>query len=153
MSVQGRDVVFKFTDSCNCCWWRTPLDDTDPVYVSPKGKVHKFDYHRGPGAVKNAKQSIANLQSIIAEISETPEKAKAIHLAIGNELDLNLKKDIRILRAREVRLVQKIAFAVLFDSTPVKKEEKKIALNPLVSEWVTVKKGGIHDSIAEIPKL
>jgi len=49
VSVQPRDVVFTFTDSCNCCitcWCcREPKDD-DQLYVNSRGDIESFSKNK-----------------------------------------------------------------------------------------------------------
>lgn len=118
MSVRGRDVIFEFKDSCNCCW-STPLEDNDPVYVSPRGAVQKFDFKRAPSADINAKSAMANLQARITELAESQQQVQEILAAIQRQMNLNLERDVRVLRTTDVRRIEAIALPILRAPSPI----------------------------------
>ena len=49
VSVQPRDVIFTFTDSCNCCvtcWCCKSPEDSDQLYVNSNGDIESFNKNK-----------------------------------------------------------------------------------------------------------
>lgn len=148
MAVQTRDVIFTFDNACNskCCRWFSccssfDLEDDDPVYVTPRGNVKKFDFKRAPSANANAKQAMVNLQARLAEMAENQVQMQAILREIGQKVGLNLDRDVRILRTTDVRRIEAIALPILRAASPepmalVRSEKSRdLRLEHSQAEW------------------
>ena len=116
MSVQVQDVVFKFEDSCNCCW-KNPIRDQDPVYVSPRGQVTKFDFKKKPSADVNARKALQNIERRIQQLAASHEQTQAVLARIQQQLDISIAQPKIVTRA-EVERIEEIAVAVFRELSP-----------------------------------
>lgn len=125
MTVQGRDIIFTFDRSCNsrCCLWSkcctSEIEDEDPVFVTPRGKVRRFDFHAKPGINQNAQRTISNIEKILREKSDDNQKLEAIKIAIQHNLNITLEPlDTHILNASQVRRIEEIAIPIIRNPSP-----------------------------------
>ena len=124
MSVEGRDVIFTFDRSCNskCCLWSRcsrELEDDDPVYVTPRGMVRKFDYGARGGANANAAKTLQNIQNVLRVMSEDRQKLEAIKLALEVQMNLSLEPvSPHIINAQQVKRIEEIALPIIRAPSP-----------------------------------
>lgn len=140
MTVQGRDVIFKFENSCNsdCFKWfsccKKEIQDEDAVFVTPRGQVRKFDYKAKPGANENAKRTLSNIQKILEQVADDHNKNQAILVAIQNQMNLSFEPVVpHIISASQVKRIEAIALPILRAPSP---EPLQIPKTPTNSkEW------------------
>lgn len=125
MTVQTRDVIFRFEDSCNswCCLWSRccikEIDDTDPVYITPKGEIRHFDYKARGGAEANAKRTLSNIRDLLQQTAEDHNRLQAALIAIHQDLNLVLDPpDARIVNLSQLRRIERIALPILRAPSP-----------------------------------
>ena len=118
MSVQGRDVIFRFDNSCNfrccpkfkCC--SATIEDDDHVFVSPDGTVSKFD--RMKGGAKGSIQTLANIEQLLTRLAQDSGKVQEIVVAVEKQLNIRIDmKDARLINAQQVRRIEAIASPIL----------------------------------------
>lgn len=123
MTVQGRDVIFTFDNSCNskCCLWSRccprEMEDQDPVYVSPRGQVKHFDFkHRDSGA----KRTISNIHRLLSDASEDRQKMQAVLVAIQDRLQISLEDQPSpaVMNASQIKAIEQIALPILRAPSP-----------------------------------
>jgi len=121
VQLQEPRVVFRFRDSCNCCWWSRPLRDCDPVYITATGEVKKFDYSKG-SAEDNARRVFQNMQARIDEIAANQMQTQAILHQIQEQMAIDFQAP-RILNRSQVERIEEITLGVLRAPSPPASEK------------------------------
>lgn len=86
ISVQPRDIVLTFHNSCNCCsrCFKAQLEPDDKVYVNSKGKVERFKEKKAKDIDESFKRSTNHLNVELGK-----------RLAIANDYDCSFGRDLK----------------------------------------------------------
>lgn len=125
MTIQTRDVIFTFENSCNCSclkWFKccsSEIEDADPVYVTPKGEVRHFDYKARGGANANARRTLSNINALLRQLADDQQKLAAIQVAVQHQINLTLDPpDAHIVSASQVKRIEQIALPIIRSASP-----------------------------------
>ena len=122
-AIQTRDVIFKFDNACNswCCrWccWKVQLEDEDPVYVTPRGQVRKFDFSK-PGATQNALRALRNIQSRLEAVAQDQAKIRVIVQELQEKVGISPPpQESRVISLVQIRRIEEIAVPILRAPSP-----------------------------------
>ena len=124
MTIQTRDVIFTFDNSCNsdCFKWMrccSTIKDDDAVYVTPKGKVRRFDFRAKPNPLENARRTLSNINSVLEDLTEDHNKMRAIILAVEMQMQVSLEPgEAHIIKASDLKRIEEIAIPILRNPSP-----------------------------------
>lgn len=125
MTVQTRDVIFKLdvSDSCNCFHWLKccfkPVKETDPIFVTPRGEIRRFDFRAPGGTEANFSRTLSNVATVLRERAADQNKMAAISIQVYTQMNIVLDApEARQLTLSEVRRIEQIALPIIQSEYP-----------------------------------